>query len=176
MKSLFLKIFLSFWLAQALIVAGVVLATVVFRPQTESPFFEYIKSNTAQQLVQAYEAGGVPALNTKLDQLNGSLKLRAFLFDDQGKELAGRVAPDWAVNLSRGAEPQPSGWLHRFSTRRLASQPVTAANGRHYIMVAEVPPRPWLPLLRQKPPERVSRSSRWRCWCPASFATCWRAT
>ena len=37
MKSLFLKIFLSFWLAQALIVALVVLATVVFRPQTESP-------------------------------------------------------------------------------------------------------------------------------------------
>ena len=32
------------------------------------------------------------------------------------------------------------------------SQEVTTGDGRHYIMVAEVPPRPWLPLLRQKPP------------------------
>ncbi|HZS98207.1 MAG TPA: hypothetical protein VFA40_15605, partial [Terriglobales bacterium] len=69
MKSLFLKIFLSFWLAQALIVALVVLATVVFRPQTESPFWEYIKTNTADQLVQAYESGGPKVLDAKIDQL-----------------------------------------------------------------------------------------------------------
>ena len=152
MKSLFLKIFLSFWLVQAIIVALVVLATIIFRPQTESPFFEYLKASTAQQLVQTYEAGGAPALNGKLDQLHGNLKFQAFLFDDQGRELAGRVAPDWAQALSRGQEPQVGGWLHRFSTRRLVSQPVTAPDGRHYIMVAEVPPRPWLPALRQRPP------------------------
>jgi hypothetical protein len=35
MKSLFLKIFLSFWLAQALIVALVVLATLAIRQQAE---------------------------------------------------------------------------------------------------------------------------------------------
>jgi two-component system sensor histidine kinase CpxA len=152
MKSLFLKIFLSFWLAQALIVALVVLATVVFRPQTESPFFEYIKSNTAQQLTQAYESGGVPALSAKLNQLNSTLKFRAFFFDDQGNELAGGAAPEWARRLSRGAEPQTGGWWQRFSTRRLVSQPVTTANGHRYVMAAEVPPRPWLPMLRQKPP------------------------
>lgn len=152
MKSLFLKIFLSFWLAQALIVALVVLATVVFRPQTESPFWEYIKANAAEQLVQAYEAGGPFGLNSKIDQLGTSLRLHAFLFDDQGKELAGRSAPQWAHRLSRGLDPRAIGWLQRFSARRFVTHEVSAADGRHYIMVAEVPPRPWLPLLRQKPP------------------------
>jgi two-component system sensor histidine kinase CpxA len=152
MKSLFLKIFLSFWLAQALIVALVVLATVVFRPQTESPFWEYIKANTAEQLVQAYEAGGPAALNSKIDQLGKSLRLQSFLFDDQGKELAGRAAPQWAHRLSRGLDPQAIGWLQRFSPRRFVTHEVSTADGHHYIMVAEVPPRPWLPLLRQKPP------------------------
>jgi two-component system sensor histidine kinase CpxA len=151
MKSLFLKIFLSFWLAQALIVALVVLATVVFRPQTESPFWEYIKSNTADQLVQAYESGGPKVLDSKLDQLGTTLRLKAYLFDDQSKELAGRPAPSWAQRLSHGLDPQGGGWFHRFSPRRFVSHEVTTAGGR-YIMVAEVPPRPWLPLLRQKPP------------------------
>jgi two-component system sensor histidine kinase CpxA len=152
MRSLFLKIFLSFWLAQALIVALVVAATVVFRPQTESPFWEYIKAHTADQLMQAYEAGGPPGLSRKLDEFNNSLKLQAFLFDDQGKELSGRKAPDWAYRLSRGLDPQTIALFHRLSARRFVTHQVTAADGHRYIMVAEVPPRPWLPLLRQKPP------------------------
>jgi two-component system sensor histidine kinase CpxA len=152
MKSLFLKIFLSFWLAQALIVALVVLATVMFRPQTESPFWEYIKTNTAEQLIQAYETGGPKALDAKVDRLQTTLHLQAFLFDDQGKELAGRAPPRWAQRLSQGLDPQGTGWLHHFSPRRFVTQEVSTADGRHYIMVAEVPPRPWLPLLRQKPP------------------------
>lgn len=152
MRSLFLKIFLSFWLAQALIVALVVAATVVFRPQTESPFWEYIKEHTADQLVQAYESGGPAGLNKKLDEFNSSLKLQAFLFDDQGKELAGRIAPEWAYRLSKGLDPQAFPLFRRLSARRFVTHQVTAADGHNYIMVAEVPPRPWLPLLRQKPP------------------------
>ena len=151
MKSLFLKIFLSFWLAQALIVALVVIATVVFRPQTESPFWEYIKEHTAQQLVAAYETGGSAALNTQIDQLSKTFKFQAYLFDDQGRELAGRVPPSWAQRLSQGQEPQAV-WRQRFSPRRFVTHEITFADGHRYIMVAEVPPRPWLPLLRQKPP------------------------
>jgi signal transduction histidine kinase len=153
MKSLFLKIFLSFWLAQALIVALVVIATVAFRPQTESPFWDYIKTHTSEQLVQAYETGGPKVLDARIDQLGTTLKLQAYLFDDEGKELAGRsTIPLWARRLSQGLDPQGDWLFHRFSPRRFVSQTVTTAEGRHYIMVAEVPPRPWLPLLRQKPP------------------------
>jgi len=151
MKSLFLKIFLSFWLAQALIVALVVVATVAFRPQTESPFWEFIKEHTAQQLVAAYESGGPSGLNRQLDQLNKTFRFQAYLFDDQGKELAARTPPAWAQRLSRGQEPQ-SVLMQRFSSRRFVTHDVTLDDGRRYLMVAEVPPRPWLPLLRQKPP------------------------
>jgi two-component system sensor histidine kinase CpxA len=152
MKSLFLRIFLSFWLAQALIVALVVLATVVFRPQTESPFWDYIKTNTAEQLVQAYETGGPSGLNSRIEQLNTTLRFHAFLFDDQGRELAGRSAPEWAHRLSRGLAPQSMSWQQRFSPRRFVTHEISNESGHRYIMVAEVPPRPWLPLLRQKPP------------------------
>jgi two-component system, OmpR family, sensor histidine kinase CpxA len=151
MKSLFLRIFLSFWLAQALIAALVVLATVIFRPQTESPFWEYIKTNTAEQLLHSYEVGGTAGLNRRIDELNSTLHLQAYFFDDQGKELDGRSAPQWAHRLSRGQGPQGR-WVQRFSPRRFVTHEISDASGHGYIMVAEVPPRPWLPLLRQKPP------------------------
>ena len=70
-----------------------VIATVVLRPQTESPFWEYIKEHTAQQLVAAYETAGAPALNAQIDQLHKTFKFQAYLFDDQGKELAGTQRP-----------------------------------------------------------------------------------
>jgi two-component system, OmpR family, sensor histidine kinase CpxA len=152
MKSLFLKIFLSFWLAQALIVALVVIATVVYRPQTESPFWEYVKSHVAQQLVQAYEGGGSGGLSNRIDQFGNTLKLQAFLFDEQGRELSGRSAPPWAERLIHGQDPQGIGWTSHFSARRFVKQEVFTQEGQRYLMVAEVPPRPWLPLLRQKPP------------------------
>ena len=152
MKSLFLKIFLSFWLAQALIVALVVLATVVFRPQTESPFWDFVKTHIADQLVQAYEGGGAPGLSHRIDQFGSTLKLHAFLFDEQGRELSGRTAPSWAQRLVHGQNPQGLGWLAHFSPRRFVKQQVSTNEGKVYLMVAEVPPRPWLPLLRQKPP------------------------
>ncbi len=151
MKSLFLRIFLSFWLAQALIVALVVLATVIFRPQTESPFWEYIKAHTADQLLQAYQTEGPAGLNRKIDQLSNTLHFRAYLFDDQGRELAGRSAPQWAHRMSSGLDPHER-WWQRFSPRRFVTHELSDGGGRRYIMVGEVPPRPWLPLLRQKPP------------------------
>ena len=39
-----------------------------------------------------------------------------------------------------------------FSPRRFVTHEISGGDGHGYIMVAEVPPRPWLPLLRQKPP------------------------
>ena len=152
MKSLFLKIFLSFWLVQALIVALVVIATVVFRPQTESPFWDYVKGHIAEQLVQAYEGGGNVGLARRIDQFGNTLKLQAFLFDEQGNELSGRAAPPWAQRLIRGQDPQGIGWSSHFWARRFVKQEVSTDEGKRYVMVAEVPPRPWLPLLRQKPP------------------------
>ena len=152
MKSLYLKIFLSFWLAQALFVALVVVATVAFRPQTESPFWEYIKSHIAEQLVQAYEGGGSQGLAHRTDQFRSTLKLQAFLFDEQGHELSGRNAAPWAQRLTHGQDPQGIGWPAHFSARRFVRQEISTSQGKRYLMVAEVPPRPWLPLLRQKPP------------------------
>jgi len=151
MRSLFLKIFLSFWIAVVLFVAMAMVAALAFRPPTESPLWGYIKSNTANQLVEAYETGGTAALNQKLEEVNHGLRLNAFVFDETGHELSGRSVPPWAQSLRTGSEPGSGAWL-RFTTRRFVRQEVSTPAGHQYVMAAEVPPRPWPLMLRERPP------------------------
>ena len=153
MRSLFLKIFLSFWLTLALFVALAMVAAIAFRPQTETPHWEYLRTNTARQLVHAYETAGAGGLNRSLSEIDRGLRIRAFLFDEHGQELSGRAVPQWATQLSQGREVKSGGFWQRFSPRRYVSQPFTSESGRHYDMVAEVPPRPWPLLLRERPPD-----------------------
>jgi two-component system, OmpR family, sensor histidine kinase CpxA len=152
MKSLFLKIFLSFWAAQALFVVLAMVAAIAFRPQTESPHWEYIRSNTAAQVVGAYEAGGSAGLNARLDAIDRGLRIHVFLFDANGKDLTGRRTPAWAEPLLKGENPPRASWLDWFSPRRYVIQDATGNSGQQYKMVMEVPPRPWPLLLREHPP------------------------
>jgi two-component system sensor histidine kinase CpxA len=152
MKSLFLKIFLSFWMAQALFVALAMVAAIAFRPQTETPHWEYLRTTTAAQVVSAYETGGSAGLNAKLDAIDRGLRMHVFLFDESGKELSGRPVPTWTVPLLHGEQPRRGPWLDWFSPRRFVIQEVAGDSGQHFKMAMEVPPRPWPLLLRERPP------------------------
>jgi len=152
MKSLFLKIFLSFWAAQALFVVLAMIAAIAFRPQTEAPHWEYIRQNLSTQVVGAYEAGGSQGLNAKIEAVDRGLRIHVFLFDANGKELAGRQAPAWTQPLLEGKSSSRGPWLDWFSPRRFVIQEVTGPSGQKYKMVMEVPPRPWPLLLRDRPP------------------------
>src|SRR6516165_7213102 len=152
MKSLFLKIFLSFWMAQALFVALAMIAAIAFRPQTESPHWEYIRTHIASRVVDAYEGGGTAGLNRTVEEIERGLRIHVFLIDANGQNLSGQPLPSWAEPLLRGAEARRSSWLDWFSPRRLVIQDVTGPSGQQFKMVMEVPPRPWPLLLREHPP------------------------
>ena len=152
MKSLFLKIFLSFWMAQALFVALAMIAAIAFRPQTESPHWEYIRTHIASRVVDAYEGGGTAGLNRTVEEIERGLRIHVFLIDANGQNLSGQPLPSWAEPLLRGAEARRSSWLDWFSPRRFVIQDVTGPSGQQFKMVMEVPPRPWPLLLREHPP------------------------
>ena len=69
MKSLFLRIFLSFWMAQALFVVLAILVTLAFRPRGSS--WEPLRTTSLNEAVLAYEAGGPPKVRQYLDNLQG---------------------------------------------------------------------------------------------------------
>ena len=140
MRSLFLKIFLSFWMAQALFLVLAVLVTLAIRQQAESAW-EAEQTQVLNGAVQAYETGGQAALARYLDQVRQSEHVRAYLLNENDEELSGRRLPEWAKGGERW-RPHPTrgdflGWM---MVARPQRQSITSASGHRYTLVVFPPP------------------------------------
>ena len=140
MKSLFLRIFLSFWIAQALFVVAAILVTVAFRPRNST--FEALRTTALNESVNAYEEGGQKQLRKYFDNLDAKEHVRGFLFDENGMELSGRQAPDWAIRVAAGGSRQPhDGFL--FPAPPVQRDSRASSDGAHrYTLVLGTPPGP----------------------------------
>jgi two-component system, OmpR family, sensor histidine kinase CpxA len=144
MKSLFLKIFLSFWAAQALFLVLAILVTMALRPARHG-----IESEAPQILaeaVNAYQSGGEHGTHEYLEEVWHTQHVRAFVFDPTGHELAGRMAPPWIEDVrrgvtSRGAPPHYRGWMSRLMPDPMLRQALTL-DGKRYTLVLELRPEP----------------------------------
>ena len=76
MKSLFLRIFLSFWMAQALFVVLAILVTVASRPRGSS--WEALRTAALNDSVNAYEEGGAQKLRKYFENLDATSMSAAF--------------------------------------------------------------------------------------------------
>ncbi len=144
MKSLFLKIFLSFWAAQALFLVLAILVTIALRPARHG-----IESQGPQilaEVVNAYQSGGERDAHDYLEELWHTQHVRAFVFDPSGHELSGRKVPSWIEDLrqggtARGGPLYHRGWMDNLLPDRILRQALTL-DGKRYTIVLELPPGP----------------------------------
>ena len=140
MKSLFLRIFLSFWMAQALFVVLAILVTLALRPRTST--WEALRTTVLTEAVAAYEEGNEAQLREYMDTLEKSQHVRAYLFDERGTEVSGRGAPDWAMRVAAGGPRTPrDGFLIPAPPVQRDSR--ASSDGKHrYTLVLRLPPGP----------------------------------
>src|ERR1035437_6035108 len=140
MKSLFLRIFLSFWMAQALFVVLAILVTLALRPRTST--WEGLRTTVLNDAVNAYEEGRESQLRQYMDSLEASQHVRAYLFDERGNEVSGRGAPDWAMRVAAGGPRSPrDGFIIPAPPVQRDSR--ASSDGKHrYTLVLGLPPGP----------------------------------
>src|SRR6266853_293878 len=149
MRSLFLRIFLSFWAAQALFLVLAILVTIAMRPARHG-----IESQGPQILaeaVNAYQSGGERGAHDYLEELLHTQHVRAFVFDPSGHELSGRTVPPWIEDTRQGVPPHGGaphgglphhhGWIDSLLPDRILRQALTL-DGKRYTLVLELPPGP----------------------------------
>jgi two-component system, OmpR family, sensor histidine kinase CpxA len=140
MKSLFLKIFVSFWLAIALFVVLAILVVVVFRPQ-RNPTWESLRSTALAEAIGAYEQGGESKVREYLDTLDATQHVHAHVFDEQGKEISGREAPGWVQHMAMGVPHPPHDGLLNLAPRVL-TESRASSDGHRYTITLVLPPGP----------------------------------
>src|SRR5258705_390454 len=101
MKSLFLRIFLSFWLAQALFLVLAILVTVALRPTRQISAVEALQSKYLNDVVEVYQTGGTEKARDYLRNLRDTQRVRAFLFNEQGSVL-GHSPPPFVADVASG--------------------------------------------------------------------------
>jgi len=140
MKSLFVRIFLSFWIAQALFVVLAILVTVAFRPRAST--WEALRTTVLNDAVNAYEEGGEQQLRQYLDGVDAREHVRAYLFDENGNDVSRRGAPDWAIRVAAGGARAPhDGFL--FPAPPVQRDSRASSDGKHrYTIVLGFPPGP----------------------------------
>jgi two-component system sensor histidine kinase CpxA len=144
MKSLFLKIFLSFWAAQALFLVLAILVTIALRPTRHG--IEGQGPQILAEAVNAYESGGESGVHVYLEEVWHGQHVRGFVFDPVGHELSGRSVPPWIEDVRQGAPPREGpmhhrGWMDKLLPDRIIRQALTL-DGKRYTLVLELPPGP----------------------------------
>ena len=102
MRSLFVRIFLSYWIAQALFVVLAILVTLAIRPSGEIASVQSQQAKFLSDAVQAYKAGGEEGARNYLRSVRDSQHVRLFLFDEKTRDLTGRTPPEWILRVARG--------------------------------------------------------------------------
>ena len=136
MRSLFVRIFVSFWAALSLFLVLAILATLALNPARRG--IESREPEVLAEAVNAYQIGGERGVRAYLDQVWHTDHLHAFVFDATGKELSGQRVPPWIEDTRRGVDPH-QGWLDEI-LRPIRRQAWTL-DGKRYTLIVE-PPRP----------------------------------
>jgi two-component system, OmpR family, sensor kinase len=141
MHSLFLRIFVLFWLAMALIVGASIATTfTIAAREYESPETQR-RPNAAIQASEVLDRGGIGALQTWLQANKNSIPDRdVFIIGPDGRDILGRHLPDFAARrleaINRDAGT-PSG---NYRPSRAAPQ-IVAGDGSLYTVLLS-PRRP----------------------------------
>ncbi|MGZ4834035.1 MAG: ATP-binding protein [Terriglobales bacterium] len=144
MRSLFLKIFLIFWVTMV-VVGAVLIYTWGIQPEVIVSRWRGATSDAvalyAQSAAEELDRYGMVALNNYFQRLDASSHIRAALFDENGNLIAGRASKsmrDLAPHAGLGGEPA----FTIQGSSAMAAQRTTGPSGRVYIMVGEMPRGP----------------------------------
>jgi len=141
-RRLFWKIFLPFWVAQAVLL-GLLYMRLHYRLHTENPWWvqpeRRLLPNLADLAVQRYELGGQAALRGLLDESSLQHRVNYWLLDGSGRELSGRPLPSEIPDFAQRALRREG--VARPDDSVILVAPITTQRG-NYLLVGEFIPPP----------------------------------
>jgi len=142
LRSLFLKVFLWFWLAMSLVVGAFALMIHLTWPQREPrppQFVEGVMVAYSQGAVEAFERGGAAALDSFQRHVEREAHVRARMFDSAGKELAAADTTQDERELAARVISNGGTASKVMDGTAVEARAVNASGGGRYALVATLP-------------------------------------
>jgi len=139
MKSLFLRMFLSYWLAQALFMVLAIMIVTALRTSGEISNLQSQEATFLSEALQAYQTGGQEAAWRYLRGVHEVHHVRLFIADEQGRDLVGRKPPEWVHRAQLGEMRTAETFWGRLGPPQFLRSSMTTAEGHHYTLVIELP-------------------------------------
>jgi two-component system, OmpR family, sensor histidine kinase CpxA len=141
MRSLYMKIFLWFWLAMVL-VGGTLVFSII---ETQSEYTQALEDANdkivtppyAERYVTIFEEQGKDALANYIAR-GKEVGAHVYLFGEDGKEELGQSLPSDAKGIVQIARGTDQTQITRTTTRRFVAQKVTGSSGNHYVFLVEL--------------------------------------
>jgi two-component system, OmpR family, sensor histidine kinase CpxA len=141
MRSLYLKIFLWFWLAMILVSSTLILSVVTthseFTANRTEQFDKILTSLVAARAADLLEDHGMGALADYLSSLQQTLNWQAYLFDDEGKEILSQPTPPEAETIAQSALQTNDAKYLISGSRKFVAKRTTGSTGTRYVFVSE---------------------------------------
>ncbi len=139
MRTLFLKIFVSFWLAMVLVsgtlIYSVVTTQSVFTLDRSEQSDRTLIPIVAARAADVLDDHGMGALADYLTSLQTTLNWEAFLFDDEGKEILSQPTPPEADAIAqRALQASDTEFLVSHGIKYVATR-TTGSTGTRYVFV-----------------------------------------
>ena len=145
MRRLFVKIFVSYWIAQLLFFLLAMAVTLALRPSREISDLEGQQAKFLDDVLQANRSGGEQATWRYLRTVHETYHVRLFVFDDKGNDLLGRTPPDFIQRAVRSNMRTADSFWGRLRPFQFLRATTTTPDGRHYTLITELPPEPHFP-------------------------------
>src|SRR3989442_443077 len=145
MRSLFLKIFLWFWLGMVLANVALFLSVAATRPERSNrPWRDLsLVGSTAQKAAETYDREGQIALAEYLKQFQQSNGIESILLNEQGAELSGHAIPGGWQELAGRAAKTGITQFNVSSTALVVAQQVVTEQGHRYVYLSRLPRTPF---------------------------------
>lgn len=146
-RSLYLKIFIWFWLAMIIINVVLFAAVAATRPTPTRRSWRDLTQvgPNATKAAEIYEQSGAAALTAALQATEKSSGVSATFFDEGGRELSGRAVPPAAPELITKAFESREIEFNFAGQNTLVARPVLSPKGQRYMYVAHIPRPPFQP-------------------------------
>ena len=141
MRSLFFKIFIWFWLAMALVVLAHALSTMLVFDETPKRRLEGDLAMLGLTATEKYEQGGKAGADSYLGLLERTTHNRAYLFDVDANQVAGREAPPMIVEMAQAVVAGGESNFKQTPRTDLMARRVSSPGGKLFI-IASGTPRP----------------------------------